>query len=303
MAGVVAAATADIGRLKSRASSLRSWRFDRVEDQWLHDNLADLVTRLEALDGPSEHGCTVLSVRERLATALDLKRRTLVEPAAAWREAVASIGSDPAYGGLRLEPVLGLVPLGRDPGSRLWEFAHVQSGALPARDAAGRLVMTADTALVLVLVPGGVATMGARAPSGPGEMPGSHVDPEARPQEQPPHDVRLDAFLISKFEMTQGQWLRAAGSNPSHASPGRAFEHGYRPVLTNPVEHVSFEDCVEVLGRLGLTLPTEAQWERAARGGTTTPWWPGSSGASFARAENLADRTFDAAEQAGYAHD
>jgi formylglycine-generating enzyme required for sulfatase activity len=53
---------------------------------------------------------------------------------------------------------------------------------------------------------------------------------------------------------------------------------------------VSWEDCAKVLRRLGLELPTEAQWERAARAGTDTPWWTGDDKSSLAKAGNLNDR-------------
>ena len=60
----------------------------------------------------------------------------------------------------------------------------------------------------------------------------------------------------------------------------------------HPVENVSWEEAIEALPRYGLQLPTEAQWEYAARGGTATPWFTGADRDSLRSplAVNLADQ-------------
>jgi formylglycine-generating enzyme required for sulfatase activity len=75
-------------------------------------------------------------------------------------------------------------------------------------------------------------------------------------------------FYLGKYEVTQEQWAAVMGSNPSHSI------HRGR---TNPVSGVSWDDAQEFIKRLnakeGTTryrLPTEAEWELAARGGTDT---------------------------------
>src|SRR5262249_55033147 len=52
---------------------------------------------------------------------------------------------------------------------------------------------------------------------------------------------------------------------------------------------VSWAQCMEVLGRLGLVLPSEAQWENGARGGSDTPWGTGTDLAPLQDAANLSD--------------
>jgi hypothetical protein len=107
-----------------------------------------------------------------------------------------------AYPGLDLQPRVGLVPLGPDPSTGLWEFGDLVTGLPPERDADGRLMITEDTGLVFVLIPAGAFQMGTGA------------------MDAPRHDVTLTApYFISKYEMTQGQWLRLTGVNPSRYRP------------------------------------------------------------------------------------
>jgi len=129
--------------------------------------------------------------------------------------------------------------------------------------------------------------MGAERPV-PGRPVGApNVDPEAKDSEGPVHQVTIRPFFLSKYEMTQGQWYRFTGEKPSCYD----FSHfPSRPALLYPVEQVSWNDVDRVLSRLNLRLPTEAEWEYAARAGTTTIWWTGNEKVSLTGAANLADR-------------
>ena len=76
------------------------------------------------------------------------------------------------------------------------------------------------------------------------------------------HQVTLSSYYIGETEVTQELWQTVMGSNPSY------FKGFHRPV-----EEVSWEDCQEFIRRLNqktgrnFRLPTEAEWEYAARGG------------------------------------
>ena len=82
--------------------------------------------------------------------------------------------------------------------------------------------------------------------------------------EQPVHQVTLSNYHIGKTEVTQELWQAVMGSNPSYS--------GFKGAK-NPVNNVSWNDCQEFISKLNrltggrFRLPTEAEWEYAARGG------------------------------------
>lgn len=289
------------------------------QDQARHAALGDLVDGLETLGDAQKglHGSAISrehgwSIRRRLDRARELEAGFAEGGmyANAWKEKLPEIHA--AYPGLNLTMQVGLLPLGPDPVSHLWEFAELLSGAPAGRDANGRVAMAPESGIVLVLIPGGGFTMGAQW-SDPDEagydptVPGVRKNLEALRQgapdddsrdmaaligqellkgtffEGPPTPVDVEPFLLSKFEMTQGQWERCTGENPSLEQPDMNLFHA----PTNPVNQVDWEPCELVLGRLGLVLPHERQWEYAARAGTTTPWWTGNENAAVRAAENL----------------
>ena len=105
---------------------------------------------------------------------------------------------------------------------------------------------------------------------------GSKADPFASSQpsadEQPQHQVRIKSFAIGKFEVTQEQWFSIMGNLPSKFK-GR----------TLPVEEVSWDDAQAFVRKLSektgknYRLPTEAEWEYAARAGSQTNYYFGDS--------------------------
>jgi serine/threonine protein kinase/formylglycine-generating enzyme required for sulfatase activity len=285
---------ARIGELEDAVAVRRTWRLATPEEQWQHDVLSQLVADLERLASGllAEDALAAgigWSVPRRLAFARALQQG--FGPAGrhtrAWEQALPAIRA--AYPGLEIAPQVGLVPLGPDPGSGLWEFGHLMSGTLPLRDADGRLLLEEGSGVVLVLLPGGTSWVGAQAQ----DVSAPNHDPEARQNEAPVHPVDLSPFLVSKYEMTQGQWLRLAGSNPSQYTPDNWRADWLEPPgpasLLHPVESVSWLDCARWLPRAGLALPTDAQLEYATRAGTDTPWWTGSERESLVGAANLAD--------------
>ena len=107
----------------------------------------------------------------------------------------------------------------------------------------------------MVAVDGGTFTMGVDS--------SLVADGLANLDEMPLHDVTLSPYRIGQTEVTQELWNAVMGSNPS----------SFTGDLQRPVDQVSWEDCQEFIARLNeltganFRLPTEAEWEFAARGG------------------------------------
>jgi formylglycine-generating enzyme required for sulfatase activity len=99
--------------------------------------------------------------------------------------------------------------------------------------------------------------------------------------EAPKHMVKVPAFYMSKYEITQAQW-RAVASLPKVKTDLLSDPSSFKG-SNLPVETITWEEAIEFCERLSLAtgrrfrLPTEAEWEYAARAGTNTPFNFGDS--------------------------
>lgn len=116
------------------------------------------------------------------------------------------------------------------------------------------LYIVNDVPFKMIKVEGGSFRMGATAEQG-------YTDPQSN--EEPAHSVVLSSYYIGETEVTQALWLEVMGTRPSKFRGENL-----------PVEQVSWNECQEFVTKLSeitgkqFRLPTEAEWEFAARGGT-----------------------------------
>ena len=241
----------------ARAEALEAprvtWRFERSEDEWWHAQLAELETELAWLE----------SMR---AAAHEANRSERAQRL--WAEAIEGISLAPKYAGQRwpsgerLTPQAGLMPLGENPATGLWEFVHLQSGTEPVLGADGRvqrspeghLTLTPETGMVLVLLPGG------RVPK---------ADSSEQEQEHWITSVALAPFFLSKYELSAEQWARLSLRRGDAYTAGKSL---------TPANGISWDDITLMwpreLGWCG--FPSEMQWEYGCRAGTTSTWWTGN---------------------------
>ena len=133
-------------------------------------------------------------------------------------------------------------------------LAVTQNGATPITPPASqdRTFTVSGVTFKMIAVEGGTFMMGATSEQGS----------DAFDNEKPVHQVTLSSYYIGETEVTQELWQAVMGSNPSYFSGSQ-----------KPVDGVSWDDCQTFINRLNnltgqsFRLPTEAEWEFAARGG------------------------------------
>ena len=148
----------------------------------------------------------------------------------------------------------------------------------PRAKEAKRIVVN-DISFKMIPVEGGTFTMGATS-----EMTEPFDD------EKPTHQVTLSSYYIGETEVTQALWKAVMGSNPSNFKGDDL-----------PVEQVSWDDCQTFISKLNaltgkrFRLPTEAEWEFAARGGNKSCGYQYSGGDELSEVAwfvgNSGDRT------------
>ncbi|MBR5920930.1 MAG: formylglycine-generating enzyme family protein [Bacteroidales bacterium] len=117
----------------------------------------------------------------------------------------------------------------------------------------------------LVRVEGGTFRMGAQD----GQPSGDNYDPEAHDDESPVHEVTLKDYFIGTFEVTQREWRAIMGDDLDWSEQyGKGDD--FPAYNVSRTVALQFLERLSAMTRLPFRLPTETQWEYAARGGSHT---------------------------------
>ncbi|MBL8737110.1 MAG: SUMF1/EgtB/PvdO family nonheme iron enzyme [Planctomycetes bacterium] len=287
---LLAAAVSKLAALDAKVSVRRTWTFGGDEEsrsaEFLHNALVDVLAGLNSMAAKER-----ADVAQRLSWAQQVEAASITAHRERWAEARRAIlradgvTASTLYRDAQIDlpPQMGLVPIGMNPVTKLWEFYDLRSAwdgtqaateiVIPSHKEDGSIAVKNGTGIVFVLLPGGTVTLGSQKddPNAP------FYDPQHRDDEVL-HEVTLSPFLLARHELTQGQWSRlwtwdAELREPSYYKAGQNIAgNGKRITMANPVEQVDWLMCDRLMTRHGLVLPSEAQWEHGCRGGTTTVW-------------------------------
>ncbi len=197
------------------------------------------------------------------------------EARADWEAAQEQIRGDPRYNGFELRPQLGLSPLWIDEMTGYFEFWHIASGDKPTRKGP-----RPQDGITLVLIPGPPDTW---APT----LKSTDSTGQANPT------TPVLPVLASKYEVTQAQWERTMGTNPSlFRYPSSDLDLDY-PL--RPVESISQLDAAQFAKRLDLVLPDERTWVWLALGGSSKKFAIGDTVESLEGYANIRGKSAQAA--------
>lgn len=238
------------------------------------DELTRLLASLDELEAERQ------VVERRAFWVSRIAGASIGHPGAAcsWDEVRAELANDPGLYRSKIEftddDVIGLVPMGRNRRTGLFEFYHMRSAwygsgspadlRVPALGADGAMKPRSETGIVFVLVPG-------------------HTWSDGRQR------VPIAPFFLARHELTRGQWLRLGGDDVFwHIAESMKHDGG---VVSDalPAEQMTWHAAVELLARHGLCLPTALQWWFAAGAGRRTGWWHGDDVVGLASHANLRD--------------
>ncbi len=222
-----------------------------------------LSARVLPLEAAEVKNIVIQKVENRLLFTYDLEG----EESTALVSVYVTVG-DKTYPAksLHLEGDLGKVRPGRNRRvvwSVLSDFPKGVYQEVSVEISAGMPGMVNNIGMSFVLLPAGSVVMGS-----PADEPGRNTD------EMQERVIISRAFYLQTTEVTQGQWQRVMGTNPSHF---RACGEDC------PVEQITWHDAQAFIGKLNALegtnryrLPTEGEWEYAARAGTVTAYYWGN---------------------------